>query len=139
MEFFSQITCGHCNKSHRIRKSLRTRARYRFRCKRCGSMVVFKLDSVRWAYEPAAAASDMLQTLAGTPTGSDERQLRVQLQPVRIPAIPPPLPVEAIKPAPVLRDTLMDQRPPIHLSPLHMRGVHRERESSRVRWLRQRQ
>lgn len=107
-------------------------------------MVVFKLNSVRWAYEPAASANDLQQTLSGDlrQTVCDERQPRVepnvqQHAPARTPAAPPPLPNDAVKPAPVLRDTLMDQRPPIHLTPLHRRGVHVERESSRVRWLRQ--
>jgi hypothetical protein len=44
---------------------------------------------------------------------------------------PPPIPTT--KPH---RDTMIDQRAPVHLTPLARRGVDGERESARVKWLR---
>jgi hypothetical protein len=52
----------------------------------------------------------------------------------------PPTPPEATnapsKPAIRTRDTKIDRRSPVHLTPLVRRGVSTDRESSRVRWLR---
>lgn len=145
MDFFSQISCGHCGKSHRIRKSLRKRAKYRFSCKRCGAVVTFNLSCVRWAYEPEVPCNEQRHTLPGAVVFDQTNEApldmtsQVELEPER-PArpAPPPVPAPPPQPRPVLRDTLLDGRSPLHLSPLLKRGIPEARESSRVRWLRAR-
>lgn len=134
MQLITQISCGNCGKSHRIHRPLRRGTRYRFTCKRCRSTVTFSTSSVRWAYRPRDLPLD--QTFSGSSTitrdpGDGPRQAP------RAP-VPPPVPLDARRPARTVRDTMMDERAPIHLTPLVRRGVAMERESSRVRWLRDR-
>jgi len=139
MNLISQVSCGNCGKSHRIHRRLTQGIRYRFTCKRCGAVITFGTSCVRWAIKPEDLRSHVEGSFSGTATLTRGRDTIETSAP---PAIPPPIPVDS---PPLQRrarspvnDTMADGTPPIHLSPLLQRGVEREQESSRVRWLRQR-
>lgn len=90
--------------------------------------------------DQAAPASIAGETLQGYPTADPPLAPRDTLVDVCTPAPEPIAEPQPPRPprAPCERDTLLDARPPIHLSPLMRRGVTCERESSRVQWLRSR-
>jgi len=146
MKLICQVACGNCGKSHRIHRRLTRGIRYRFTCKRCGAVITFGTGCVRWACKPEDAGEETSSGRA-TITRSPHDTLEAMAAP-RV-ALPPPLPPpiprndgpddreEAPSVEHPVNDTMMDGRPPIHLTPLR-RGVETTRESSRVRFLRQR-
>lgn len=140
------ITCGNCGKAHRVHRRLETNTRYRFRCKRCGAEIYFGVTSVRWTCRPPETdgARDLSATVPGRAVprrsppperpGSGQRPDDPNGSRVAVSEAPPPAP----PPIPC-KDTVADARVPVHLTPLVRRGVHHaDRESSRVRWLRER-
>jgi hypothetical protein len=148
MKLLTQITCDQCGTSHRIRRPLGPSQKYRFVCKSCGAEITFRLASVRWevvgkdrevdegkrtvAFSREEAAKAMAD--AAEARGRDAERLPARPAPVET---KPPAAQPARAPSPC-RDTVLDERVPLHLTPLlRAREItHRERESSRVRWLR---
>lgn len=47
-----QVSCSSCGHRHCTRQSLVHGTVYRFRCKRCGSVVCFEMGGVRWLFVP---------------------------------------------------------------------------------------
>ncbi len=113
MDLYGHVLCPTCRTEYRIRRRLERGARYRFRCRRCGSESSFELGAVRWACEPPLRR----QRLEASEPGQ------------RAPAAPPVREREG-------HDTVFDARPPVHIGPLVRRGVPAARESSHVSWLR---
>ncbi len=155
MFFYGQVTCGNCGTFHRIHRALRKKQLYRFLCHSCGAEVTFNIASVRWAFVPQAADPTRLKTLSSfsPPKRPSQNQDPVDTSQTVVAALPfnecsgtadPTCPsitlAEEDPPAEHRRiDTVIDQRPPVHLTPLLRQGMLIERESSRVVWLRNKQ
>jgi len=107
-------------------------------------MVTFNSKSVRWALDPDRAEFNQpgSDRSLGGHLARDRYVGRDTLLDSSPPAVPTPPPIPRDTPAgskgrDPARDTVMDQRAPVHLSPLVRRGVQMPRETSHVRWLRQ--
>jgi predicted Zn finger-like uncharacterized protein len=128
MDLYGHVLCPTCRTEFRIRRRLERGARYRYRCKRCGTEAVFELANVRWACE---RGREELREASAVHARGRRRPAKDEREDASINTR-----ATIDRAYHAAHDTVYDPRPPCHIAPLLRRGVAAPRESSRVSWLR---